>query len=178
MRHSPYFSMRHASRVAIALASVAAILAGVLSCESFTNVVATAELESDILGGNVRPTAVQTNGHGRLNIFLRSDTAALIYRLTFSDLSSAATAAHIHGPANDTTTAQILVDFAHLPDGGQGTIDLGVNGGALGSIDLREPVAGGVTGSEFFRLLQTGQLYVDVHTINFPDGEIRGRISQ
>ncbi|HEU4993773.1 MAG TPA: CHRD domain-containing protein, partial [Gemmatimonadaceae bacterium] len=146
-------------------------------CESFTNVVAKDELESDLVGGNIRPTAVQTNGHGRLNVFLRSDTAALTYRLTFSDLSSAATAAHIHGPANDTTTAQILVNFADLPDGGQGTIDLGVNGGALGSIDLRQPVEAGVSGEEFFRLLQTSQLYVDVHTVNFPDGEIRGRIS-
>lgn len=164
--------MRKTSLVGIAVA------AALLSCESFTDLVARDTFDSDLNGAKVRPTAVQTNGQGHFDVLLTSDSTNLRYHLTFTGLSSAATAAHIHGPAGDTATAAILVNFAALPTGGVGTIELGTTGSATGSFDLSLPITLGVPGPEFFQLLHAGRLYVDVHTVTNPDGEIRGQVGQ
>jgi hypothetical protein len=130
-------------------------------------------------GAKVKPTAVTTTtGSGTLTITLRSDTSLLAYDLSFAGLSSTATAVQIHGPAADTVVAGILVDFAALPQGGQGTIQLGTSGSAKGTIDIHKSVATGVTGDSLFILLHAGRLYVDVRTADNSSGEIRGQIER
>jgi hypothetical protein len=99
------------------------------------------------------------------------------YELSFSGLSSAATSAHIHGPAVDTAVAGILVDFAALPSG-QGTIQLGTSGTASGEFDLHSSVTPSVSGDSLFKLLNAGRLYIDVHTAVQTNGELRGQITK
>jgi hypothetical protein len=71
------------------------------------------------------------------------------------NLSSAQTAAHLHGPALAGSNAPIILT---LPNGDftDSTITLTAAQGAA---------------------LRNGQLYLDVHTQNNPNGEIRGQIS-
>jgi uncharacterized protein (TIGR03118 family) len=77
------------------------------------------------------------------------------FSLSLKDLSSAQTAAHIHGPATLTGgNAPVLVT---LPTG-----------------DFREVQV--VLTTQQNRDLRDGLLYLDVHTVNHPDGEIRGQI--
>ncbi len=84
--------------------------------------------------------------------------------LGFSNLTSAATAAHIHGPAEATNTAGVLFDLAtmHLPAG--------------------DPAQGGLLfGSVVYTLegasnLLAGLNYLNIHTTNNPGGEIRGQL--
>ncbi len=74
--------------------------------------------------------------------------------LYLSGLTSAETAAHLHGPAAPGSTGPAIVT---LPSGS--------------FVNFETPL----TLSQF-RDLSGGHLYVDVHTANFPDGEIRGQI--
>jgi hypothetical protein len=148
------------------------------ACESSTTLVVTEKFNALLSGAKVKPTAVQTSGSGTLVITSSSDTSALRYDLQFSGLSSNATAAHIHGPAVDTVVAGILVDFATLPTGGQGSIQLGTTGSATGSLDVHSSVTATVTGDSLFKLLRAGLLYVDVHTATNSAGEIRGQVKR
>ena len=147
-----------------------------LACESSTDVPAIDRFSATLGGAQVKPTAVTTSGTGSLTVTLRSDTSAFRYELSFTGLSSAATAAHIHGPAVDTATAEILVDFGALPQGRMGTVQLGTAGNASGSFDLHSPITTSVSGDSLFKLLHAGLLYVDVHTTLNSAGEIRGQI--
>ena len=74
--------------------------------------------------------------------------------LSFSNLSSAQTAAHIHCPARAGSNAPVVAD---LPLGQFSEF----------RVDLPLQAA---------RDLRNGLCYMDVHTANFPDGEIRGQL--
>ena len=169
--------MSHASHERYLLC-VLAVCALAVACESSTDVVGTDRFSATLNGAKVKPTAVTTNGSGTLTITLKSDTSLLAYDVSFTGLASAATAVQIHGPAADTAVAAVLLDFAALPQGGQGTIQLGTSGSAKGTIDIHKPVATGVSGDSLFILLHAGRLYVEVRTANSSAGEIRGQITR
>jgi hypothetical protein len=82
----------------------------------------------------------------------------MFYTVTYSGLSSAATASHIHGPGDSTVNAPVLVPF---------TTPTGTSGSISGSAVL--------TPTELSYLL-SGQTYVNLHTTTNPGGEIRGQI--
>jgi hypothetical protein len=82
----------------------------------------------------------------------------LFYSITCSGLSSAPTAAHIHGPADPTIGAGVLVPI---------TTPTGTNGTVSGSLTLTP---------QNLAYLLAGQTYLNIHTINNPGGEIRGQI--
>jgi hypothetical protein len=82
----------------------------------------------------------------------------LFYTVTYSGLSSAGTVAHIHGPADPTISAGVLIPLTS-PTGTSGTI----TGSAI------------LTPQNLAYLL-AGQTYMNIHTINNPGGEIRGQI--
>ena len=159
------------------LARVVAVGAFVLACESSTDVIATDRFDASLSGRAVRPDSLSVAGaSGSFAITLTSDTSALHYELTFTGLTTTATAAHIHGPAADSAIAEVLVDFGALPQGRTGTINLGTAGAATGSFDLHDEVTATVSGDSLFKLLHAGLLYVDVHTAQNSAGEIRGQI--
>jgi len=92
-------------------------------------------------------------GAGRATLLLSPDEKTARFSLTFSGLSSGQTDAHIHGPAAPGVSAPPVVP---LP---------------LGQInDL--PIT--LTVSQV-QDLKNGLLYVNVHSTNFPTGEIRGQ---
>ena len=160
-------------RLTIRVALTCALLA---ACESSTDVIGTDTFTATLNGASVKPAAVTTSGSGTLTIALRSNTSLLSYDLTFAGLNTTATSVQIHGPAADTALADVLIDFAALPAGGQGTIQLGASGSAKGSIDLHKQIKTGVTGESLFILLHAGLLYVDVKSSGSSAGEIRGQI--
>jgi len=74
--------------------------------------------------------------------------------LSFNGLTSPETEAHLHGPAGPGSNAPVIFT---LPAGK--VVDFGGSLGPGQSLDLSR-----------------GKLYVDVHTTNFPDGEIRAQL--
>lgn len=149
------------------------LVALLAACESYTEVPGPTPFGATLAA----VSNVTTNGSGVLTASLHPYNEAISYTLTWTGLGSAATSAHIHGPATGTGTAGILVDFATLPTGSAGTIDL-AGGLATGGLDLTGAITPTVTGDSLLTLLNRGQLYVDVHSVGQGGGEIRGAIAR
>jgi VCBS repeat-containing protein len=88
------------------------------------------------------------------------DGLNLQYSVNYSRLSGFPTAAHLHGPAPAGVTAGVLVGLTLQANPGP-------EGFFTGNVDL--------TSSQVANL-ENGQVYINIHTASFPDGEIRGQL--
>ncbi|HJZ80920.1 MAG TPA: PQQ-dependent sugar dehydrogenase, partial [Pyrinomonadaceae bacterium] len=95
-----------------------------------------------------------SNGVGTATLLLSPDETTARVSLNFSGLTSPQTDAHIHGPGAAGVVAPILFP---LPAGN--VSDFLIN---LTPTDVAN--------------LKNGLLYVNVHSVNFPNGEIRGQL--
>jgi hypothetical protein len=84
--------------------------------------------------------------------------------LTYSNLSAAASAAHIHGPATVFEAMGVLVNLADLNGGAFGT-----SGSFSGTVTLTP---------DQLSFLADGRTYVNIHTGTHTGGEIRGQITR
>lgn len=99
-----------------------------------------------------------SKGTGKMAGTYDTTTKMLSYTLTLDGLSGPATAAHLHGPATRTQSAGVMAP--------------------LGDKNPTGPVTGSVTLSdEQAKALQSGKVYVNVHTAANPGGEIRGQLT-
>jgi uncharacterized repeat protein (TIGR01451 family) len=101
----------------------------------------------------VPPTTSMATGTATL--MLSPDETNALVALQFSGLSSAQTAAHIHGPTLPGSNAPILFP---LPEGQVTDFEISLT--PTQAQDLRD-----------------GKFYVNVHSSNFPNGEIRGQFA-
>jgi uncharacterized protein (TIGR03118 family) len=108
------------------------------------------------LNGSSEVPATASAGTG--TAFLSLVNNVLSYDLTFTNLFSAATGAHIHGPADTTHNANIIVPFS-APAASAGHIT------GAATVDAQKLLE-----------LMSGLTYVNVHTTNYPGGEIRGQL--
>lgn len=89
---------------------------------------------------------------------LNTATKELTWNVTYSGLSSDATAAHIHGPAASGANAGVEINLAA--------------GGT------KSPIAGKATLTDAqIADLEGGKTYLNIHTANNKGGEIRGQIA-
>ena len=102
----------------------------------------------------VPPTASPATGVGSFSLV----NSALNYNITFTNLLSAATGAHIHGPADSSTNANVIVPFGP-PAAIAGTIS------GTATLD-----------STTLFYLVSGLTYANIHSTNYPGGEIRGQV--
>jgi hypothetical protein len=104
----------------------------------------------------VPPT--NSTGTGEADATLDTTTHELTYDVTFSGFSSDVTAAHIHGPAAAGKNAGVLVPLGNTP---------------------KSPIHGSAKlTTEQEQQLAAGELYVNVHTKNYPGGAIRGQLTK
>ena len=95
-----------------------------------------------------------SNGSGEATIAVDTETLVASWTLEFVDLTTVQTGAHFHNaPA-------------------------GANGGVVFALPLGSPV-GGVWNmlQADYDLLSAGNIYVNVHTVEVPGGEIRGQMA-
>lgn len=85
----------------------------------------------------------------------------------FTDLSGAATGAHIHGPAGQSATAGVLINFG--TDAAYSFTSGAANGGVTGTKDIS-----GLATAD----LLAGNWYINIHTSENGGGEIRGNLVQ
>ena len=122
-------------------------------------------------GANERPTANSTTGGGSASFVVTGTTVA--YTVTFAGLTAAPSAAHIHAPGNSTQSVGVLVDFGAA---GQ-TLNNGVLSGTFTASNIRGVgTAAPISLDSLFALMRNGNAYVNVHTPQFPAGEIRGQV--
>ncbi len=99
---------------------------------------------------------VETDAKGEAEVTFNSDTRQLSWELDYSGLSSDATAAHFHGPADPGENAPPVVPLEEFADG------------AEGSAELTEEQA---------EQLMAGKMYLNIHTEENPNGELRGQVT-
>jgi uncharacterized repeat protein (TIGR01451 family) len=105
------------------------------------------------LNGSQETPSNNATATGRATLLLSPDEKTARVSLAFDPLSSAQTDAHIHGPAGPGASAPPLF---HLPLGQVSDFPI-----TLTSSQVQD--------------LKNGLLYINVHSSNFPAGEIRGQ---
>ena len=101
--------------------------------------------------------ASATTASGRLDAVLDKTTRLLRWKMSYRGLKSAPVAGHFHGPATVGTSAGVELAF-------KGVISSPMDGQAT------------LTPQQMADLL-AGRWYVNIHTLAFPAGEIRGQIT-
>jgi hypothetical protein len=112
------------------------------------------------LTGDQQVPPVQTSGSGTANLTYDAGTRVVTWNITFSGLSSQATMAHFHGPAAAGKNAGVKVWLSQK-----------------GNMEVSSPLSGQATLSpDDAKMFEAGEMYINVHTKNNPDGEIRGQV--
>jgi hypothetical protein len=141
------------------------LLSGQLYMNMHSGLVSSGEIRNQVfpmqLGAYLSgPTEVPTNtSPGIGTAFMTITNSVLTYNVTFSGLTTNATMAHIHGPADATHSTGVLIGFPTVPSATSGVI--------TGTANL--------TTLQLFYLV-TGQTYANIHSVNFSGGEIRGQL--
>jgi len=149
--------MKYALRV---LASV-----GLLSLAAFVPAARADLIFTASLAPGTEVPPLDTPAFGFITVDLHTDLNTLDVTETFSDLTVAATAAHIHCCAQPGSNAPVVLPFTGFPATTSGeythTFDL--------STDLT-----GISVANFLAGLEGGLAYANIHNPTYPGGEIRG----
>ena len=128
-----------------------------LAGTAFTALAAQVNLSAMLTGAEEVP-ANSSAGTGTVEATYDSDSNVLNYTVTYSGLTGDATAAHFHGPAAPGENAPPAVPV-------EGSLASPISGTAT------------LTDAQEAELLG-GQWYFNVHTAQYPDGELRGQVLQ
>jgi len=128
------------------------------------------------LSGNNEVPAVNTAGTGVATLQLSADGKSLNYQLNVTKMNSVM-GAHIHSGKQGENGPVVAGLFNPAMNGPPtGAISGQLSKGTITSPDLQGPMAGKQI-SDFANLLKSGGAYVNVHTSQNQNGEIRGQIS-
>jgi hypothetical protein len=159
------------------LVLAAGLAVGAFACEDDDDVL-DVELEEfaalTLTGTAERPNQVNSNASG-IATFTNNGDGTVDFQINVANITNA-TLAHIHGPANATQAAGVIVTLFNQP-----TIPVTVTNLAPLVVG-RFPTAAffiraGVSLDSVLTLMRNGNAYVNVHTQANPGGEIRGQIT-
>lgn len=135
------------------------------------------------LSGYEEVPAVSTTGNGSFTARISHDGSSISYRLTYGDLETDVTQAHIHfgqSGVNGGISVFLCSNLGNGPAGTQGCpVDGGEVSGTITAVDVIGPAGQGIAVGEFDELLQAmraGATYVNVHSAGRPGGEVRSQI--
>lgn len=128
-------------------------------------------------GYHETPLSISTRGHGDFDARL-SNAMVLDFTLRYSALEGGAVnAAHIHLGQIRTTGG---VSAALCGAGGKPACPVaGTVNGTITPANVQGPAGQGISAGEFeelIRAMRAGATYVNVHTVVYPSGEIRGQV--
>ncbi len=145
--------LRRVAVPALCLAGAAALWAG-------PTLAASSEKFETQLSGKDQVPAVDTQGSGTATFHYNPGTHKLSWNVSYKDLSSPVTGAHIHSGAAGAN-GKVLVSLTKK-----------------GATDNPSPIKGSATLTEDqAKELMSGNTYVNVHTEMHKSGEIRGQIT-
>jgi hypothetical protein len=127
--------------------------------------------------------AILTSGKGTLNLTLDRVAKTISFELTYSGLSSNVTQSHIHFGRVHTPGGIMIFFCTNLSNGGTDIPACPASGGTVTGTrsggDVKAIAGQNVTAGDFDALIDallSNSAYANVHTANFPAGEIRGQI--
>jgi hypothetical protein len=132
---------------------------------------------------NAESGAIFSPGHGRLDVWLDRDNQTLTFELSFSDLSAPVTQSHIHFGKNHMAGGVMVFFCSNLASAPAGTQPCPAGGGTvsgtLTAANVLPNPGQGVPAGDFQALMEalvSDTAYANIHTTNFPAGEIRGQL--
>ena len=132
---------------------------------------------------NNQSGAIFTQGRGGLELKLDRTNETLTFTLRFQNLSSPVTQAHIHFGKKHMAGGVMVFFCSNLATAPAGTqpcpADGGTVTGTLTAANVLAIAGQNVTAGDFNAIteaLLTDTAYANVHTANFPAGEIRGQV--
>lgn len=114
----------------------------------------------------VPQTGVISTASGTATLQLAADETRAVLRLNYTNLSSGLTGEHIHGPADPGQSGSIIFDIDTAPPQQDGSF-LWV----FTQVGTYSP-------ADIVSFIKAGRTYVNVHTANYPNGEIRGQLAR
>ena len=135
---------------------VAAFAAGMLFVAGAAE--AADELFTTQMNGAAETPPNPSKGAGEVAATLDTATKTLTWKIQFSGLSGPATMAHFHGPAEPGVAGPVAVPI-------MGAMSSPLMGSAM------------LTDAQIADL-EAGRWYVNVHTAQYPKGEIRGQLAK
>lgn len=165
------------NKVRIGLVGLAALIA-MLGTEGLA--VAGEKLRADLNGFQEAPSTISTTGSGEFRGGISKDETSIEYELTYSDIQvGPVIAAHIH--LGQPGLAGGVIAFL-CGGGGKPACPstAGTVAGTITAADVIGPAAQGIAAGEFaevLRAIRQGATYVNVHSTEFPGGEIRGKVT-
>jgi CHRD domain-containing protein len=140
------------------------------------------KVRSDRLTGYQETPAISSTGTGSFTARIDDDEQMITFKLTYSGLTAPALVSHIHFGARFTAggVSAFLCGGGGKPDCPPGTMSKAIVTGTITAADVVGPAGQGITPGEFgelVRAIRSGVTYVNVHTSNFPSGEIRGQVN-
>lgn len=115
---------------------------------------------------------VRTNARGQAIFKLSEDGQRLLFKIFLEDIKNV-TVAHIHLGPEGVNGPVVVTLFGPL--GKAVSIEKAVFTGIITRNDLEGPLAGRSLAA-LLREMRRENTYVNVHTVQHPDGEIRGQI--
>ena len=110
-----------------------------------------------LLSADEQTVTTESPGVGCALFVLDRPTLRISWTVTYKDLTSAAVAAHVHGPQGVGSNAGVLWDLA--PEG------------------MKSPLTGSIVLNDGqLEYLLTDRVYVNLHSRRYPEGELRGQI--
>jgi hypothetical protein len=143
-----------------------------------------------LIGYNETPLTINSTGSGTFVASINKDATAISYTLTYRDLSSEVAQAHIHF-GRPSLTGQIVLFLCFNPAvvAQPAGVPLpqtcppppATISGTLTAADViaraTQGIDGGAAGfAEMVKAIHEGAAYANVHSVNFPTGEIRGAL--
>jgi hypothetical protein len=141
---------------------LAGMSATISSCDKTDDVVPdiTYNLTGNANGFQEAPTRVTTTATGTISGTYNKTTNILQYTITWTGLSSAPSAMHLHAPSDPGVAAPVKTPIA------------GFSATASGSINRTDTLKTETDEADFLM----GKWYYNIHTPANPGGEIRGQI--
>jgi hypothetical protein len=175
------FQMRGRVRIAVAGALVAgAAVAGTVALADGGG-----GIREELTGYEEDPLTISTPATGDFHASLQSKAKGISYRLSYSDVPSEVLQAHIHFGGRHQSGGIAVFLCSNLGNGPAGT-QLCPNGkgtqsvrGVIKAADVIGPAGQGIAAGEFDELLDAianDVTYVNVHSTDYPGGEIRAQI--
>jgi hypothetical protein len=134
-------------------------------------------LTADLQGANEVP-AINSNATASFKAAIHED-GSITFTETFQNLTSNAILSHIHF-GKDHVAGGVMIFLCG--GGGQPACPVATSGTFSGNItpaNVTGPTAQGITAGDLasaLRAIRQGAGYVNLHSVNFPGGEVRGQV--
>jgi hypothetical protein len=131
------------------------------------------------------PLALSSPGVGKFDAVLDRRKQEIRYRLSYSKLPSTVTQSHIHFGSPSQSggiSAFLCTNLGNGPAGTQACpAEPATITGTLTAANIIGPTGQGIAAGEFDELadaMEAGFTYVNIHTTDFPAGEIRSQLTE